>query len=128
MERIELPLEVVDGTGAIGTVVAVMIKKGSGVPFEVKRGAFLDTFQEYVDPKDLEIARLLDIIKDLEKPQTTPRKRHLSKEEKEEIKVMVEKGIEVKPISVEYGISDTTIYKWIKEGSWDYKAKRGQDG
>ena len=123
----ELTKQVIGKQGnvfGIEEIVLVSAKFADSVPFAVPLLEFNKMYEEYVDPKDSEIARLLKIIKDLEKDKLKTTKRHLSKEERGEIKKLVENDIDIIVIATDYDISTSSIYKWIKEENWNFNKKR----
>lgn len=80
------------------------------VPYE----NFVEAYDEYVDPKDLEIQRLNRIIEELKngKDNSTRKGRiMLSNEQWEEVKDLIRKGVRNIDIAAEYGISDSAISK-----------------
>lgn len=120
-ELIDLPREVVSiHSGEKYTVVGVDLGDTKGV---VSYGTFLDGYDEYIDPKDVEINRLLAIIKDLEqKPKkSNAPKRRPTEAEKGDMKTMYEKGIAVGLIASQYEISPSAVYKYAKDRHWEIK-------
>lgn len=123
-ELIDLPREVVSRKSLTrARVIGVDLGEDFGI---VPYNTFVDDFDEYIDPKDVEIARLLSIIEALEKPKVSNTKRkHLTEAERFEVKELVEKGIEISAIATTYDISASTIYKWIKDNNWNFEGRQG---
>ena len=94
----------------IQEVQSITFTDGESVSYD----EFTTDYEEYIDPKDLEIKRLLGIIKDLENPSNRePRKKHRSLEEGEikEIKELIELKNYVPDIAKEYDVSVSAIYR-----------------
>ncbi len=109
MNKIELPKQVKDSNGEVYDLVSITVKnndKTNAVP----RDNFLAQYTEFLDPKDLEIERLMNIIKELETPKK-PTKRRLLKGEWKEIEELIRKGEGNTQIANEYGISDSAVSK-----------------
>jgi len=112
MTDIYLPKEVVDKNGRRVFVTSVNITDGEE-SHDIKLDNFLETYEEYVDPKDVEIARLNQQIADLKvkgRKHKKPR-RMLTKDERLEIEVLISNGETNRPIATQYDISETTISK-----------------
>lgn len=106
--------EVKSRDGAICDVLNVEVRnrytlETVTIPFD----KFIEAYEEYIDPRDLEIEKLNKLIKELQeekKAQKKPRRR-LTKEEWKEIDELIRKGIRNIDIAAEYGISDTGVSK-----------------
>ena len=107
MERIDLNRQVVGKDGIVRTIK--MIKVDGDL--EISYNNFIDSYENYVDPKDLEIETLKAIIAELKAPKATLVKRRLLPDEWKEIEELIRKGISNQPIAKEYGISDSSVSK-----------------
>ena len=107
METIDLNRQVVGKDGVVRTIK--MIKVDGDL--EISYNNFIDSYENYVDPKDLEIETLKAIIAELKAPKATLSKRRLLPEEWKEIEELIREGISNQPIAKEYGISDSSVSK-----------------
>jgi len=121
---IDLPELVVDKNSIKYNVKKIVLESEDGQVIDVYYDGFINSYEEYIDPKDLEIKRLLAIIQGLEKPEARKKRTRLTVEEKKDVKDLVEKGGNVKQIAIDYEISDSTIYKWIMDNNWNAPGKR----
>ena len=80
---------------------------------EVYYDQFVTKYTEYIDPKDLEIKRLLAVIQGLEEPVKKVRKKRrvLGVGEIKEIKVLLQLNTDVTEIATEYQCSTSAIYR-----------------
>jgi len=58
MSIFNLKKDVINNVGKRFEVIRVIIADYEGVEMAISYGGFVDTFKNYVDPKDAEIARL----------------------------------------------------------------------
>ena len=108
MEKIDLTRQVVDRNGVVKKIFMIKLED----ELEISFSNFIDTYQNYVDPKDAEIARLKTIIDELKNPIKTRKTRtRLQPDEWKEVKDLIRKGISNTDISREYGISDSSVSK-----------------
>lgn len=120
----ELARHVIDRNGKEYEVLDLVLRpvRQDNESITVSYENFIDAYEEYVDPKDVEIKRLLGIIQELEEAKIVkPTRRHLTKEERDEVKSLYEQGITVQDIAREYAVSDSSIYKWAKDNHWEIK-------
>jgi len=108
---IDLKQIVVDRDGNKLTIVGIVLHDKDNKPNNLSFSAFVDSFTEYVDPKDIEIERLNKVIANLKLKGKKPRKvrRKLLPGELIEIKELIDKGEGNTAISKEYDCSDSTI-------------------
>lgn len=110
--KIELPVEVVGPTDIRFKVTGVrLLDTKTGTTHTIDIAIFAYDYEEYIDPKDLEIQRLLaenKKLKDRLKPERKKR-RVLTPGEIKEIKELIDKGESNPVIAKEYGSSDSTI-------------------
>ena len=102
-----------DKNGDVYKIIAITLSPlHGGDNFNIEFNRFIDSYENYVDPKDDEIERLKAIIKELKNPITArkTRKRLLPGEWKEVIE-LIRKGATNTAIAKEYGISDTGVSK-----------------
>ncbi len=80
---------------------------------EVYYEQFITEYTEYIDPKDIEIQKLLDIIENLKEPVKKIRKRRkaLDINEVKDIKVLLQLNTDVHEIAREYQSSTSAIYR-----------------
>jgi len=100
----------VDGRTDVMTIEGILFSDGSTLHYD----SLVTEYEEYIDPKDIEIKRLLGIIKDLENPSNRePRKRRRSLDEGEikEIKELIELKNYIPDIAKEYDVSVSAIYR-----------------
>lgn len=122
----DLKKQVIDNNGIRYEVLGiVVIADGNNESEQLTISQFNNNYEEYIDPKDLEIERLLAIIKDLEKPKVKPSGKRLTQPEKDEVRKLVEAGHEIIDIASTYNISTSSIYYWIKGGNWNFTKHRG---
>ena len=112
MTELYIPTEVVDKNGRRAIVTSIHISDGTE-GHDIKLENFLETYTEYVDPKDFEIARLKQELADLKAKHKQPRRarRKLTKGEIKEIEEHIRLGEGNTPIAKEYDVSDTTVSK-----------------
>lgn len=79
------------------------------IPFD----NFVEAYDEYIDPKDLEIQRLNKIIEELKSGKTSGKvggtKKRLLPAEWREVEELIRQGLKNVEIAKEYGISDSTV-------------------
>ena len=112
MEKIDLTKQVQDRNGNVSVIEEITLRDNGGQILTIKSfELFIDSYQNYVDPKDLEIETLKAIIAELKAPKATLVKRRLLPDEWKEIEELIRKGISNQPIAKEYGISDSSVSK-----------------
>ena len=115
MERIELPLIVTNSSGETSQVLGVDLKiiGNNEEPFMVQTESFLNTYEEYIDPKELRIKQLEKQLEELKAKHKKPRqsRKRLLPGEKLEIRELILKGEPNLSIAKEYEVSDSTISK-----------------
>lgn len=121
MTELYLPKEVVDKDGRRAIVVSVtvvpLVIGGKGTEqHDIKLDNFLETYTEYVDPKDLEIARLLKQLADLKAKHKPARKkkRTLTALERAEVRTLIANGENNTAIATQYDISDSSVSRMRK--------------
>ena len=110
---IDLTKQVESRAGDLYEVLEVSLRDmNTNEVVAVKFDSFLLNYSEYVDPKDLEIERLKQIIKDLEngaKPKHT--KTRLTDDEWLDVENDIRNGGRNIDIARTYGISDSSVSK-----------------
>ena len=118
MEVTEL---VMDKKGDIFKIKGITVAQindigGEHIPQEVGYYEFVTYYEDYVDPKDLEIQRLKEYIKKLEEPKVKKRYTRLTPEEWREVEDLIRiRSISNLDIAKEYGISDSSVSKRRKD-------------
>ena len=118
MEKIDLPRIVIDQNFTIVTVTEVIVlDKKSGASSTVEYTNFIDSYEEYHDPKDIRIRALEDELKALKEKHKPVRKkrRKLLDGEITEIKELIRKGQGNTEIGKEYDCSDSTVSRFRLE-------------
>ncbi len=110
---IEIPKMVIDKSDKISRIASIGIRADKEELIAISLDNFLENYTEYIDPKQMEINRLLKENKALKEKLKKPRKirRKLLPGEIVEIRELILKGEGNTPIAEEYKIGDSTISK-----------------
>lgn len=125
---IDLLKTVSDRNGNVREIKSVgLAPLEGGDPIIVSYENFIDAYDEFVDPKDLEIVRLTEQVKKLKeqlegKTLRKKRRKHLSKGEIKDIQELIRAGHKNIAIAKDFDISDPSISKIRTE-----MRKRGED-
>ena len=112
IERIEIPEEVINTkSNERFTVISITIVDNKENGHTIDLNNFMDSFIEYIDPKDLKIQMLEEEIRKLKEKHKPVRKkkRTLLPGEVKEIKELLFKGESNIDIAKEYDVSDSTV-------------------
>ena len=113
--KIDLPNIVVDTVrGNRARIVSVVVRYDSKDTTDtISTAAFLSTFVEYIDPKDVEIARLRKQVEDLKVKARKPRKSYRTPDAGEilEMRALLAQGTVGHKIATEYGVSASYVSK-----------------
>ncbi len=111
--KIDLPNIVVDTIrGNKARVVSVVVRyESKDTTDTISTAAFLSTFVEYVDPKDVEIARLRKQVEDLKVKARKPRKSYRTPNAGEllEMRELLKQGTVGHKVAIEYGVSESFV-------------------
>ena len=100
MEKIDLTKQVVTKSGSIRIIKHILLVDKLGVEIEVSYDGFIEKYENYADPKDVEIATLKAIIAEMKNPTLgEPKRRRLLPDELKEIDGLIRKGIGNQPIA-----------------------------
>lgn len=109
--KIDLTRQVQDSNGEVYEITHINLK-GAVSTISVPYINFIEKYENYVDPKDAEIARLKAIIDELKNPQKQKvRRKRLLPEEWKEVQELIRKGVSNTDIANEYKISDSSVSK-----------------
>ncbi len=111
--KIDLPHIVVDTVkGVRARIVSVVVRyENKDTTTTMATAAFLSTFVEYVDPKDVEIARLRKQVEDLKVKARKPRKSYRTPNAGEllEMRELLKQGTVGHKVAIEYGVSESFV-------------------
>ncbi len=110
---IDLPHIVVNKDGVRARVLSVIIKAENGGEHnsEFSLSTFLTDWVEYIDPKDIEIARLRKQVADLKEKNRKPRKKYRipTLGEIAEMQALIRQGETGIKIATEYEVSESYV-------------------
>lgn len=121
----DLQRDIVNENGERAHLVSINIVYAGGDSQMIDRENFNEKWDEYIDPRDLEIQRLLKELEALKlkhKP-VRKKKRSLNTGERAEVRQLISRGESNTTIAQEYDISDSAVSRirkgMVKEGNYD---------